>query len=827
MLGTSDLNMINLQVQAQSAIVAAQADGSYRAKRAADRKAFLWQSHYQTIPIGTETDPVGFALALRRALPLVNALRIPFNAYSFNADGSLDPRFEALLTEAARLNFRILFVYMDGEGQRYGSPQVPGTARASAADIAQALRGEIFDRAETSFGRLMDWLDRHPQVRAATWGLELMNEPAAFKIGMNRLPQTDAAGRARFVQLYAEVMVRLARSVEQRWSGSILVGGFAYSADFNILAQTRMAEGGETALDFIRRGVGPKLVWSAHLYPGWGETGRATSAADLPRRLQAQYGALGGDALLVTETNAPAFRTYDPARPNDKAQYLAESWDWFAAHGIGIVWFPGAQGGESSFVTFRPGQPLLFENLNSYGAGMDAYTLGDPGTPAAQNLRAVLIPGDVKMPKTDPAAMLRQDRGNGAQGIAVAAGGAGDDTIKGAPAADNFLYGGPGDDRIEGAGRNDYLYGQAGNDTLLNPSGSDHIFGGRGNDLIVDLGSGYSEIWGGPGADRFSIGTRARVVIADFAPQDGDTVDFRGHYQTVADVLRHCSVLDYTGTGGSDLMVWHDDGGYTIFLGMGGRLLDFARALAEFPAPAALPTVPAGATVRGLPFSPLTGIDPDGPPITPKPEPPAVSLAPAPGRTTRARGDAGILSGILGNDRILGQASGAEVETGPGNDSVALKPGPNTIFAGAGNDTVDTGQSGARIVLGAGTDLVRLSLLNSRSEIWTGSGRETFEITSVGRFRRPGHFALAQIYGFDPSRDGFRYTGKPIDLSDLPQGFDYTAFWGGHLLSVNGYGLIYLYDAKKLRAGPPRGDDPAELAFDPRYDPKDPARHLR
>lgn len=822
MVGTADLNMINLQVYAQQEAAAAEANGTYAARRAADRKAFLWQSSHQTIPMGTETDPAGFARALRQALPLVNALRIPFNRYSFNPDGTLDPRFEAFLDEAARQGFEILFVYMDGEGQRYGSAAVPGTAKASAAEIAAALKGEVLDRAKQSFGLLLDWLSRHPGVQAKTWGLELMNEPAAFKTGMDRLPKTDADGRAGFVALYAEVMADLARSIQPRWTGPILVGGFAYSADFPILAETRMPVGGITALDYVRRAVGAQLVWSAHLYPGWRGTGKARTGADLSRALDAQFGVLGTDRILLTETNAPEAKTYSLLARSEPAELFAQNYEWFADRGIGIAWFPGAQTGNSSFLTYTPGQPLLFEHLDSYGAGMNAFTLG--ASPAGPGRRIVpgLIAGIVTLDRDTPAAFLRGEPANGAAGIAVAAGGTGDDTIDGIAGADNFLYGGPGEDRVTGAGRNDYLYGQDGNDTIVNPSGDDHLFGGRGNDLLVNLGLGYSTLWGGPGGDRFSIGTRSKTVIADYAPENGDTTDFRGRYASLDEVLRRTAVIDYDGNGIPDLMVWHDDGGYTIFLDMGDRLLEFARSLAEFRPPAGLPAIPAAEIITGAPFSPATGANPDGPPVPPEPVPPAVELPPGPGRGLHAASGIEPTLGTQGDDRIEGRGDGVII-AGPGDDLVTDKRGGDTIFAGDGNDTIETGRRGSEIITGSGDDQVRIDMRSGGSRIWAGPGRDRFDITDVGDLTRPDRHVDAQVFGFDPAQDTILYQGHPVDLTNLPPGLTVTRFGSGEVLGV-GSARLYLYPPGASAL--PAGDDPAELSFDPRFDPADPARHL-
>lgn len=818
---TATIAAINLQVYAQAQYDAARADGSYAAKRRADRKHFIWQGPFQTIPVGAQSDPAGFARGLRRALPLVNTLRMPFNLQSFNPDGSLDPRYEAFLSEAVRQHFRLIFVLMDGGAQRYGS--TPQTKAAGAAEIRAALEGEILPRAKESFTRLLDWLDRHPPVRGATWGLELMNEPATFKRGMDRLPATDAAGRAGFVTLYAHEMVDLGRFVQARWSGRILVGGFAYSARFDMLAQAR--EGNRTALDIIRQGIGPALVWSSHLYPGWGTTGHVRGTRAMPDALQAQYGMLGGDDVLVTETNLNGSLVYNPFTKRQNQTWFAENYRWFANRGIGLTWFPGAQEGPSAFVTVGDGGQLTFDNLPSYAAGMNGFSLGlGKGAPTAPlRLVAQVIPGTVMLERTDPAHALHGQQKEAVSGIGLAVGQAGDDSIGGVPQADNLLYGGAGNDRLTGAGPRDFLYGQAGDDTLIAGPGQDFLFGGAGNDLLVATGA-YDMLTGGPGGDRFSISPLSRVIVTDLAPEEGDTVDFRGSYKNLAEVLKRTSVADYNGDGVPDLIVWHGHGGYTVFLGMGARLADFAWSLAEFPASAPLPPAAGIGVIGGTPFSPATPIDLDGPPDLAPPVAPVGVILPGPGRTiTVPSHTPAPVFGTSGNDRISGSTGDDVIVTGDGNDTVEETRGHNLVFAGAGDDRIATGRLSSRIVLGAGQDTVAVDMRNQPQTVWGGAGPDVIDLTEA-----PGR-TEAVVYGFKPGVDRLTYRGAQIDLS-LPMGeaplpyrvMDYTR---GRLVLFQGGGRLYLSDSASV-AGYAAARAKAALPFDPKFDPTHPADHV-
>ena len=107
MSATTDIRMINLQVQAEAAVRADKAAGTYDANVASDSKYYLWQSQFQTRPAGMEGSPEAYAQLLRQSLPEVTTIRIPFNDYSFNPDGSLDPLFERFLTAATAQGFEV------------------------------------------------------------------------------------------------------------------------------------------------------------------------------------------------------------------------------------------------------------------------------------------------------------------------------------------------------------------------------------------------------------------------------------------------------------------------------------------------------------------------------------------------------------------------------------------------------------------------------------------------------------------------------------------------------------------------------------------------
>ena len=815
---TGDIHIINLQVHAADAEATARADGTYAAKIKRDRRYFIWQGELQTIPLGTETAPAAFARGLRQALPLVNTLRVPFNAYSFNPDGSLDPRFETFLDEAARQGFRLLFVYADGAAQRYGGRG--DNPDATSLEIEAALRGEIGDRARGSFDRLLTWLDTHAEVRSAVYGLELVNEPAAYKTGFKKAGSDHLVPPTDFVTLYARQMVALAQHVAPRFGGAIVVDGWGYAGSFDILAATPMA--GADALAYIRDGVGPRLVWSAHLYPGWAGTKHATTAAEVAPRLDTAYRVLGADNILVTETNLKSSDVYDPFSARPVITAFAQSAAWFANHGIGLGWFQGVQGGPSCFVSIDAEGRAEFDNLASYAGGMNAFSLADRSRDGAapQVLTATLLPGTVALEKTMPDFLLHHLRRDPVKGLGLAVGGGAGDRLTGRADADNMLYGGRGNDVLQARGPHDFLYGQDDNDTVVGWGGNDHLFGGRGNDLVISL-VGFDTLFGGPGADRFSVAPGSKAVIADFAPEDGDTIDFRGHYASLAEVLRHSSVLDYNGDGSNDLLVWHGKGGYTVVLGMGDRLVAFAGALAEFAAPAALPAIPAAQRITGTPYTPTNRTDPAGPTASPRPAPPAVAIPAGPGRTLAAAGAGGTLIGTRGDDIITGGRGDDVVVTGDGNDTVRESHGHNRIFLGNGDDSVQTGRVSTTVVAGDGKVQIDLDIRHQGHDIWLGRGADTLNVAAVQRK------TSTRVFGFDPAHDRILFKGQAIDLDAPPPGMTVSAFARGTRVEIGGAAALYLF-AGGVDGGPAAGPSlQADLdAFDPRFDPSAPRRHF-
>jgi Ca2+-binding RTX toxin-like protein len=777
-MSTLERNVINLQVRAEDQYARDLANGTATTRQQADSKHYLWHSTFQTRPIGIDADPEGAASSLRAALPAVNTLRIPVNAWSFNTDGSLDPLFERFLTAAAVHRFDILFVYMDGDAQRYGSGQGAGNPDAGSSQIYRHLDTVAGPRMLQTMDRLLDWMDANPRVKV--WGIETYNEPDAFDLGVRKetvLPRGEV--RQKFVELYVDQVTAAAERIAERFDGKILIGGWNYSARFDTFAQVRMSDG-RTALETIRAEVGEQLVWSSHLYAGWMGTSSITDAVSAAANLGHIYRNILSDDILITETNAPGSHVYNPHVENvTYTNFALYAYDWLAANGIGITWFPGGFIGASSLVNFDS-EGALFRQQASYAAYMDASTTGVRLAGHAQSdviISSLLVgkvenqPGAPDKARFDPVA-----------GLGLAMGYEGNDTLIGRQTANNLMYGGFGNDLLIGHGADDFLFGQHGHDTLLGAGGNDQLFGGSGNDLLIAMG-GFNNLWGGSGGDRFSVHVSGRTVIADFNPAEGDTIDFRSHYARQADVLARTAVIDFKGNGDSDLLVWHGNGGYTVVLGAGADPASFARAMIEFPL----------TTFRGLPSNPITGaIWTPGSPIDPadfvaRSAPEWQGTAPGTGTAGQNRtgtNEADLIVGASGADSLNGGAGNDTLVGGAGNDTLFGDRGNNLLFGGAGNDVIHTGRHASVVVAGAGDDVVTLRLERAGHDVWLGEGRDTVVLEAVSAS------TTTRIHDFRFGTDRIMHAGAVLDFARLPAGvtLERTAFGGILRLAWNNAG---------------------------------------
>lgn len=496
---TNDVQMINIALTA--------VDGS----------AANWQDPTQMIPLGMNGNPEAFVAAIRAGLPLVNNLRVLFNEYSFNADGSMNPQFERFLAAATAQGIQLTLCYGGGDTQRLGNGDATHP-RLTNAQAFTALEAN-FTTVSGAWSQMMTWMNQHAAVESAVYGWELMNEPAAYRESIRANGADATYSTQSFVQLYAEHAAALTRQIEAQAAGNILVGGWGYNGDFLALQQNMI--GTQTAIDYLRSVVGSNLVWSSHFYSGWLGTSTANSPAELQAQFDALYAPIRGDAILVTEVNVHG--TVDAVTtPIDTTDILAASLDWFGTNGIGIGWYPGLQEGASHLLTIERNASLTYRHQHSLAHALDGFSAADaPLAHAGAEALAVLV----------TTARLRNESYQLTAGEALfdtttqmgsAFGYGGNDTLNGTAQSNDFLYGGADQDVLVGLQGDDFLFGQSGNDVLQGGDGRDQLFGGAGNDWL-DGGTGANLLVGGAGNDVYRV-TSFDDVVNEYANNGSDLV---------------------------------------------------------------------------------------------------------------------------------------------------------------------------------------------------------------------------------------------------------------------------------------------------------------
>lgn len=756
MASTAHLNIINLQVEAEGQIAIDKANGTYADNIAGNSKYYLWQGDFQTLPTSMYGQPELYAEKLREALPNVTTLRLPFNLNSFNPDGTLHPDYERFLTAAAEQGFNFIMVQMEGAAQNLNA-----SGRVAPADAKAHLGGEVYGRMEAGWTKMLDWMASNPSVANAVYGYEVANEPAAY-LQAAQAAASRAGGMQEFVQLYAQHMVELGQMIDARSDGAkILVGGWGYSGQFQQMADIAM--GGGSALDFIRQGLGDSLVWSAHLYPGWMGTTGMTDPDAIRAVLDRIYAPIGGDSMILTETNAPGSAAYNLHSGEAAVRGFTQVYDWFADRGVGIGWFTGSQTGASNLSRFGMDGSLSYVNQGSFGAAMDAFSLGgeDAARAGHENVEIRLIEARLRNQKSDPD-WQGSNEFDIAQFLGLGFGHGGNDTLAGSALANNFLYGGTGNDRVTGNILDDFLYGQDGNDTLDGGlSGHDHLFGGRGADRLIG-GAGITQMHGGAGADLFIAHPRGRTIIADYDPAAGDRLIVNDAALTATQIRARAEVVDWDKTGLSDLRITLPGGGEIILIGMGNRIDAVIGSL-----------MPAQGNVA---------------PVAP----------PSPHLLLQGRQGADTLIGGTGNDTIHGDPAGAT-----GHDKLYGRAGKDLIYGGGGSDVMDGGDGNDTLYGGAGNDTIHGGLHN---DVIEGEGGRDLLKGDNGRDTISGGLDMDTLHG--GGGDDRLLGGDGDDLlygeggnDELHGGYGLDTIFGG-----NGHDLIYGQHGNDLLQGD-KGND--------------------
>jgi Ca2+-binding RTX toxin-like protein len=153
-------------------------------------------------------------------------------------------------------------------------------------------------------------------------------------------------------------------------------------------------------------------------------------------------------------------------------------------------------------------------------------------------------------------------------------GNAGDNTIVGYGAGDNFIDGGAGNDNIDGGAGNDALSGGDGNDIIRGGDGNNTLDGGAGNDVLFSSITSLDTLIGGTGDDVYEIHNSNDVINEN--PGGGtDTVWTDISYALSANVENMYLVGSINGTGnaGDNTIVGYGAGEHIIDGGAGNDTL--------------------------------------------------------------------------------------------------------------------------------------------------------------------------------------------------------------------------------------------------------------
>lgn len=541
------------------------------ATTAADGSGQMWQTDTQQIPLGMNGNPEAFVAAIKAGLPLVNTLRVLFNEHSFNPDGSMNPQFERFLAAAAAQGYQITLAYGGGDTQNIGIGDAdhPALTNAEAYAALQANHADVAG----AWDQMMGWMDDHPTTAASVYGWEMMNEAAGYRHSVKANGSDASYSAADFVALYAEHCAQLADLVAGRAEGRILVGGWGYSGDFLTLANTQVQ--GVSALDFLRAAIGPDLVWSAHLYPGWMGTNLLPDTTALEARLDEIYGMLSGDDMILTETNIDG-AVDDASLAPDYTDLMTQTFEWFAANGVGLGWYPGVQTGSSHLIYVENDGSVTIRHQHSLAHALNAFSLGHELAAHAGNERIATTLTDALL-RNEPYEILAGEATFDAlTRMGTAFGHAGSDTLQGTTQSNDFLYGGTGGDLLRAAGGDDFLFGQGGDDRLVGGNGIDHLFGGYGQDTL-DAGSGANIMIGGRGGDIYIVRS-ARDVVRELAEGGVDQITTTMRTLSLdlsqfanVEMLTYIGAGDFRGTGSAQANTISGGAGQDTLSGGGGQ----------------------------------------------------------------------------------------------------------------------------------------------------------------------------------------------------------------------------------------------------------------
>lgn len=466
--------------------------------------------------------------ALQGSFPEVNVIRLDFNAATVTNEKRAE-NWARFANEAAARGYRLIIQNSDGElaggfveGGTSGKEVVP-RAQLGPVDALDDPDGDWkINDVRDDWETMLKWFrdPAHESILGAVAGWELINEPMAY------------GNKPKEAAIYSQHIADLIGSLD--WGDKrLFIGGMRASAQFADLDH-----------QVIRQAAGDRLVWSAHMYPGWVTPGFPQSSGEtFEKQICRRIGKLDqpGDDIVVTESQLyTKAGSLDPATPGKRARTsfnMARKLPWFADQGIGWTWWPptarnsdllqwhGAQDGwqvEIESAAFAHWGWIRDETDPSktdehWGSGNADEISVDPQADAVTDN---LVDG-VNNPHGLIYALDGDDSVSGHDGIDMLYGGSGNDALDGGT-GDDWLFGDRGDDRLDGGDGNDVLIDPEGRNHLVGGPDDDHLEGsgtlegGPGADVLIASYDGEDLLVGGDGSDRFLPDMRGQVTIRDF-----------------------------------------------------------------------------------------------------------------------------------------------------------------------------------------------------------------------------------------------------------------------------------------------------------------------
>jgi Ca2+-binding RTX toxin-like protein len=258
----------------------------------------------------------------------------------------------------------------------------------------------------------------------------------------------------------------------------------------------------------------------------------------------------------------------------------------------------------------------------------------------------------------------------------------------------DYLYAYTAGSIVSGRGGNDTLIGNNGNDILYGDAGNDTLYGGAGND-VLDGGSGFDVLRGEAGNDIYLFGRnygQARIDNYDATVGRQDVVRFSSDV-TADDVIASRSNTDLvlTITGTSDTLTVINYFQSDNFNAYAVNEIQFADG-----------TTWSFDTIQTKVLIATEGND-----------------------NLYALTTGGVLSGLGGNDYLIGNIGSDTFYGNDGNDSLYGGSGNDVLYGGSGNDTLNAGDGVDVLDGGAGNDYLLGGIGNNTFLFGRGSGYDT------------------------------------------------------------------------------------------------------